>query len=146
MSTVAQAVGRFVWHEQVSSEPQQAQDFYTQLFGWDAERFGESDYTMIASGGAAHGGYGTAMEGAPPPHWLSHVQVEDVDATVEKAKAAGGDGELLLVDDVPHIFTIFPFLPEAAEALAELAQTAGRRAEAPAAASTTAATASSPAS
>src|SRR5262249_28394991 len=28
--------------------------------------------------------------GAPPPHWLGHVQVEDVDETVEKAKNAGG--------------------------------------------------------
>jgi uncharacterized protein len=90
MSTVAQAVGKFVWHEQVSSDPKAAQDFYTQLFGWGAERFGESGYVMISSGGAAHGGYGQAMEGAPPPHWLNHVQVEDVDAVVEQAKAAGG--------------------------------------------------------
>ena len=90
MSTVAQAVGKFVWHEQVSSDPKQAQEFYTQLFGWDAETFGDSDYTMISSGGRAHGGYGTAMEGAPPPHWLSHIQVDDVDATIEKTKEAGG--------------------------------------------------------
>jgi uncharacterized protein len=90
MSTVAQAVGKFVWHEQVSAEPNKAQDFYSQLFGWEAETFGESDYTMISSGGAAHGGYGTAQEGAPPPHWLSHIQVDDVDATIEKANAAGG--------------------------------------------------------
>jgi predicted enzyme related to lactoylglutathione lyase len=90
MSTVARAVGKFVWHEQVSSDPKQAQAFYTDLFGWGAEAFGGSDYTMISSGGAAHGGYGQAMEGAPPPHWLNHVQVDDVDATVERAKQAGG--------------------------------------------------------
>jgi predicted enzyme related to lactoylglutathione lyase len=90
MSTVAQAVGKFVWHEQVSSDPKQAEGFYTQLFGWGTETFPESDYTMISSGGRAHGGYSTAMEGAPPPHWLNHIQVEDVDATVEKAKQAGG--------------------------------------------------------
>jgi predicted enzyme related to lactoylglutathione lyase len=92
MSTVASSVGKFVWHEQVSTDPGQAQNFYTQLFGWDTEVFkpGEADYTMIASGGQSHGGFGTAMEGAPPPHWLSHVHVEDVDATIEKAKAAGG--------------------------------------------------------
>ena len=30
------------------------------------------------------------MEGAPPPHWLSHVRVENVDDTIEKAKGAGG--------------------------------------------------------
>ena len=47
------------------------------------------DYPMINSGGQNHGGFGKAQEGAPPPHWLSHVQVDDVDETVEKAKAAG---------------------------------------------------------
>jgi len=92
MSTVASSVGKFVWHEQVSSDPHEAQGFYTQLFAWGTEVFqeGEADYTMISSGGSAHGGYGKAMEGAPPPHWLSHVRVENVDETVEKAKAAGG--------------------------------------------------------
>ena len=92
MSTVATAVGKFVWHEQVSPDPKQAQDFYTQLFGWGAETFkpGEVDYTMISSGGQSHGGFGKALEGAPPPHWLSHVRVENLDETIEKAKSAGG--------------------------------------------------------
>ena len=39
MSTVASTVGKFVWHEQVSGDPKQAQSFYTQLFGWGAEVF-----------------------------------------------------------------------------------------------------------
>jgi hypothetical protein len=83
MSAVASTVGRFVWHEQVSSDPKQAQNFYTQLFGWDTEAFkpGEVDYTMISSGGQNHGGFGKAMEGAPPPHWLSHVGVENLHET-----------------------------------------------------------------
>ena len=92
VSTVPSTVGKFVWHEQVSPDPKQAQDFYTQLFGWETELFkaGEVDYSMISSGGQSHGGFGKAMEGAPPPHWLSHVRVENVDDTIEKAKSAGG--------------------------------------------------------
>lgn len=92
MSTRATTAGRFVWHEQVSSDPEQAEGFYTGLFGWDTEVFkpGELDYTMISSGGQTHGGISKAMEGAPPPHWLSHVSVEDVDDTIEKATRAGG--------------------------------------------------------
>jgi predicted enzyme related to lactoylglutathione lyase len=92
MSAVTASVGKFVWHEQVSSEPGQAKDFYTQLFGWGTEVFkpGEVDYTMISVGGQSHGGYGKVQEGAPPPHWLSHVQVENLDETIEKAKSAGG--------------------------------------------------------
>jgi len=92
MTTTATAVGKFVWHEQVSSDPGQAKGFYTELFGWDIELFkpGEIDYEMINARGQNHGGFGKAQEGAPPPHWLGHVQVDDVDKTVEKAKAAGG--------------------------------------------------------
>jgi predicted enzyme related to lactoylglutathione lyase len=92
MSSVATSVGKFVWHEQVSSDPKQAEAFYTQLFGWGTEVFkpGEADYTMISSGGQSHGGYGKAMEGAPPPHWLSHIHVENLEETIEKAKRAGG--------------------------------------------------------
>jgi predicted enzyme related to lactoylglutathione lyase len=92
VSTTAPTVGKFVWHEQVSSDPQQAQDFYTQLFGWSTEVFkpGESDYTMISAQGQYHGGFSRAMEGAPPPHWLSHVRVERLEDTIEKASAAGG--------------------------------------------------------
>src|SRR2546421_10790674 len=83
VSTIASTVGKFVWHEQVSSDPGQAQAFYTQLFGWQTEVFkpGEADYTMISSGGQTHGGISKAMEGAPPPHWLSHVRVESVEQT-----------------------------------------------------------------
>lgn len=92
VSTVAPTVGKFVWHEQVSSDPKQAQDFYTQLFGWSAELYkpGEVDYAMIASGGQNHGGFARAMEGAPPPHWLSHIRVTRLEETIEKATRAGG--------------------------------------------------------
>jgi predicted enzyme related to lactoylglutathione lyase len=92
VSTVATTVGKFVWHEQVSSDPAQAQQFYARLFGWGTEVFkpGELDYAMISAGGTTHGGFGKAMEGAPPPHWLGHVRVEKLEDTIEKAKRAGG--------------------------------------------------------
>src|SRR5919108_64932 len=91
MSTVATRVGKFVWHEQVSDNPQGAEGFYKQLFGWGTEVFkpGEIDYTAISSGGTTHGGFSQAMEGAPPPHWLGHIQVENLDETIEKAKKEG---------------------------------------------------------
>jgi predicted enzyme related to lactoylglutathione lyase len=92
VSTVATRVGRFVWHEQVSGDPQQAESFYKQLFGWGTETFkpGEIDYMMISSGGSTHGGFSKAMEGAPPPHWLSHIHVENLDETIKRVENAGG--------------------------------------------------------
>ena len=93
MSTGTTTVGKFVWHEQVSPDPKQAQDFYTELFGWGAEAVSAEgmDYTMISSGGQSHGGYGTAMEGAPPPHWLSHVRVEKLHQRSQVAGPRGGE-------------------------------------------------------
>ena len=92
MSTVETKVGTFVWHEQVSGDPVREKDSYGELFGRGTEVFGpgEIDYQMISVGGKTYGGFGKAMEGAPPAHWLGHVLVENVDETAEKARAAGG--------------------------------------------------------
>jgi predicted enzyme related to lactoylglutathione lyase len=45
---------------------------------------------MISSGGQSHGAFAQAMEGAPPPHWLSHIRVEKLEDAIEKATRAGG--------------------------------------------------------
>jgi uncharacterized protein len=91
MSTVETAVGRFVWHDHASGDPDAARRFYADLLGWDFEvwKAGEFDYPMIKVGDTTHGGFGPAQEGAPP-HWLGHVLVDDVDAAVGRVEAAGG--------------------------------------------------------
>lgn len=86
------STGKFVWHEHVSQRTDEAKRFYTDLFGWELEPFaggGEMQYDMIKSGGAMHGGF-ASPQGDIPPHWLSHVLVDDVDETVRRAEAAGG--------------------------------------------------------
>lgn len=91
MSTDVQtAVGRFVWHENNSTDVAKAKDFYAKLFGWETEVWkpGEMDYPMIKVGDQMQGGFGTA-QGPAPSHWLGHVLVEDVDETARKAEAAG---------------------------------------------------------
>ena len=92
MSTGVQtAVGKFVWHENNSTDPENARDFYTRLFGWETEVWkpGEMDYAMIKVGEQMHGGFNTA-QGDAPAHWLGHVLVQDVDETASRAEAAGG--------------------------------------------------------
>jgi uncharacterized protein len=88
---VQTAVGKFVWHENNSTDVDRAKDFYTQLLGWEIEVWkpGEMDYAMIKVGDQMHGGFDKA-EGDAPSHWLGHVLVEDVDETVRRAEAAGG--------------------------------------------------------
>jgi len=87
---VQTAVGKFVWHESVSTDVGKAKSFYTDLLGWKTEpwKIGEMEYPMIKVGGQTHGGFGTAQGGAPS-HWLGHVLVADVDDTVARAEAAG---------------------------------------------------------
>ena len=91
MSTVATTVGRFVWHEHVSTEPAKAQEFFKQLLGWEYTVFqtGDVDYTIIQVGGQGHGGFPPVPEGTPS-HWVGNVQVENVDETAGKVTSAGG--------------------------------------------------------
>ncbi len=90
-ASVKTAVGRFVWHENVSTDVEKAKGFYTQLLGWETEMWkpGEMDYAMIKANEQMHGGFNAAQGGAPS-HWLGHVVVEDVDEAARRAESAGG--------------------------------------------------------
>ena len=105
---VSTRVGRFVWHDLLTGDVERAKAFYTDLLGWEIEVFkpGEMDYPMISSGGKQHGGFGPAPEGAPP-HWMGHVQVEDLDAALERVRAHGGT---VLVDamTIPEVGRMAP--------------------------------------
>jgi predicted enzyme related to lactoylglutathione lyase len=91
MSTVRTEIGRFVWHDHVSADPEAARAFYGELLGWETEIYPAEgfDYPMIKVGESTHGGFGPAREGAPA-HWLSHVSVDDADAAAERVEAGGG--------------------------------------------------------
>ncbi len=88
--------GEICWNELSTSHPDTCKSFYTDLFGW---QYSESDstemqYTEIKLGnGKQFGGmYKTPpeMEGVPP-HWLSYVSVDDIDASLAKATEIGGN-------------------------------------------------------
>jgi predicted enzyme related to lactoylglutathione lyase len=127
---VQTAVGKFVWHENHSTDVQKAKDFYTQLFGWETETWkpGEIDYPMIKVGEQMHGGF-NAAQGDAPSHWLGHVLVQDVDETVRRAEAAGGNiaagpmdmpeiGRFALIAD-PQGATISLYSPEGEAPISE---------------------------
>jgi predicted enzyme related to lactoylglutathione lyase len=85
------AVGRFVWHDNSSTDVEASKGFYTKLLGWDVEVWkpGELDYQTISANGVQHGGFGEAQGGAPS-HWLGHVVVDDVESAGKRAQDAGG--------------------------------------------------------
>ncbi|BCG05236.1 hypothetical protein PPGU19_098040 (plasmid) [Paraburkholderia sp. PGU19] len=61
-----------------------------------------------------------------PPVFISAVRKEVLESDTtrfsERAKAAGASVNLKMVADSVHVYTLFPFLPEAAETLEEIGQ------------------------
>jgi predicted enzyme related to lactoylglutathione lyase len=87
--------GRFVWYEHLTKDPKAAIDFYTQVAGWKTQAFEQDpSYVMWVGSQGPLGGVmklpDEASKMGTPPHWMAHVQVENVDATASLAKKLGG--------------------------------------------------------
>ena len=96
MATVEKhAPGSFCWVELATTDGASAKEFYTGLFGWtakDDEVAPGMVYTMLQRDGKNVGALyqmRPEMQGIPP-HWLTYVTVDDVDALVAKAQSLGG--------------------------------------------------------
>ena len=83
------------WVELATRDLARAEAFYTGLFGWDMSEHHASPpggYRIFGNGDGMLGGLLRMTEewGEMPSHWSIYIQVEDVDATVEKAQSLGG--------------------------------------------------------
>lgn len=87
-------LGRFCWHELMTTDPAGAKDFYPKVTGWGTEEWdgGPTPYTMWMNGQEPVGGVMAlpAEAGDTPPHWLAYVSTPDCDATIAKAEELGG--------------------------------------------------------
>lgn len=68
-------------------DSQKTQDFYANLFGWKIQPAGPA--AMIDTGGAVTG-HITELGHEPFHYTIFYVEVEDVQAYLDKAKALGG--------------------------------------------------------
>jgi len=106
--------GTFCWTEIASSDVEKCKDFYSNVFGW---KFQESEspadgfaYHEFRTGDAdypAGGLYQLSAEmfgegPVPPPHFMTYMAVDDVDANAELAKTLGGT-VLKEPDDIPNV-------------------------------------------
>ena len=82
----AEGTGTRGWVELHTTDTRSAQTFYTSLFGWRPKV--SPDYTEFHVGSRAVGGMMQTHEGEPP-NWLNYFMVDDVDATVKRAKSLG---------------------------------------------------------
>ena len=88
------AEGVFVWDELMTSDVEGAKAFYGEVVGWESRDMDMGNgivYVLFSIGGADRAGCAPLPPGAEgmPPAWLTYLGVEDVDATVEKAKSLG---------------------------------------------------------
>ena len=98
MTEQTTTTGTFIWNELATRDLAAAKAFYTQLFGWGSEETpmpGDmpGNYALFKLGdvdiGGAYEMAGEMFEGVPP-NWAAYVSVDDVDATMAAAEAAGG--------------------------------------------------------
>jgi uncharacterized protein len=80
------------WVDLGADDPAQARAFYSALFGWDIQVGGEEtgNYGMCLVDGKAVAGIMGKMSPDQPTVWTTYLASEDVDATVDKIKNAGG--------------------------------------------------------
>jgi hypothetical protein len=82
------------WIDLGTPDQDAAAEFYGALFGWSVEEDENAEqtggYRVATLRGKAIGGVMKLMEEGQPPAWSSYICVEDADATVAKAREAGG--------------------------------------------------------
>jgi predicted enzyme related to lactoylglutathione lyase len=101
--------GRFVWFELVTDQADRAKAFYAEVLGWqhgEMEMPGGMKYPLITAGGVPLGGYAPPPADLPP-HWVSYVSVDDVDAAAKRVVEAGGK-TLMDAFDAPGVGRMQP--------------------------------------
>lgn len=84
-------MNRPVHFEFSSPDPRKEIDFFSGVFGWTTEKWGEMDYWLVTTGKDEAGIDGAIMPQAMPdqPRTVDTIGVDDIDETVKKALAAG---------------------------------------------------------
>jgi len=125
-------VGRFSWHELMTTDHRAAFEFYRKLFGWekttDIEMGPGNVYQMYGLKGKNYGGmYNRPPEMAQvPPFWLPYVHVKDLKKATDIATSSGfkivngpmevpgGDTIVVLRDPQGAAFAMHQAAPRAA--------------------------------
>ena len=85
--------GEFCWNELLTSDQAGGFRFYRELFGWekmlDHDMGPMGTYLIYGIDGKQLGGMFTMSKDQMPPAWLYYVQVESLDASLERAKKSG---------------------------------------------------------
>ncbi|OGC91742.1 MAG: hypothetical protein A2W25_02470 [candidate division Zixibacteria bacterium RBG_16_53_22] len=71
-------------------DPDRAMKFYEPLFGWKVTFEKEMNYVLIETPGGQPGGGMNVVDKIEPSGTIIYVQVQDIEATLNKAEKLGG--------------------------------------------------------
>jgi len=100
--------GTFYWNELMTRDPERAKRFYSKTIGWtfDGMPTPEGDtYWVAMMGGRPAGGIlpiGRPEYAGVPEMWMSYLAVDNVDARVKQALAAGAK-LMRPIFDIPQV-------------------------------------------
>jgi predicted enzyme related to lactoylglutathione lyase len=84
--------GGWLWNELRTTEPTNALSLYEKVVGLTHRSMdmgpGEK-YHVLSRDGVDRGGVTGPLPAGAPPHWLPYVAVDDVDATIARARKLG---------------------------------------------------------
>jgi len=107
--------GRFHWNELMTRDVARAKKFYADTLGWTYDAMpmpSGGSYTIAMAAGKPAGGIfdisGAEYNGVPES-WIPYIAVDDVDARVKKATAAGAK-VMKPAFDVPNVGRIVVLL------------------------------------
>ncbi len=120
----------FTWNELATRDTAKVGAFFSELLGWTIETVDmpQGPYMIFKKGETMTGGMmDMAQYGVPdgtPPHWLSYIQVPDVDASAAKVTELGGT-VAVPPTDIPNVgrFCVITDPAGAYVALMTMAQT-----------------------
>ena len=104
--------GSISWVELATGDVATATKFYRDVFGWGTETAPMGDggeYTLFTLGGAqVAGGYdkSNVLPDEVPPHWLVYFEVDDIDATVAKARELGAEASDVMDVEMAGRFSV----------------------------------------
>lgn len=105
---MATSKGHFVWYDLMADDAATVLPFYRAVLGWSADPspLEGSPYWILNAGPMQVGGMmdlpQAARDKGARPGWIGYIGVEDVEATVEAIKAAGG-GVHRAPEDIPTV-------------------------------------------
>ena len=97
--------GCLTWNDLGTTDPESAERFYSELFGWSFQKVSDDfDYWTIANGDRPNGGMrrqeDQEVADGTPPHWMPYFTVESSEAAVDRIGELGG-GVVVPTREVP---------------------------------------------